>query len=183
VLVYEWGAQQYVWLPVEALHYQYRYSAIAPAKQVVLAAECEFTPAKDLEACKARMAANMAFRKAHHPIQPNGGSVFRNPEATAPKTTGEGQAALSVGQMVEALGGKGNWRYGDAMVSPLHGNFIVNLGHATCSDVLQVMLRMKTEIAKAYGVEIFPENRLLGDVNAEEQALWQQLKGQDTHED
>ena len=59
------------------------------------------------------------------------GCVWKNP----PKEKSDG---LSAGQLVERCGGKGLQR-GDAVVSERHGNFIVNRGKATATDVLTLM--------------------------------------------
>lgn len=171
VLVMDWQTLDLSWWPAERLNFSYRHSTIHPGRHLVVAADCYFTPG-DVEAAKKRMQANMAFRKTHHPIEPNAGSVFRNPDDAPP-----------VGKIIDELGGRGVWANGDAVVSPIHGNFIINRGQATSTDILRVMLQMKEAVAKAYDVEIFPENRLLGDVGPEDKALWAELKGNDTHGD
>ena len=156
------------WLP-EQLGFSYRKSAIQPEAYVVLSAELEFQHG---EAGKiaALMTQSVQFRKSHHPKEPNGGSVFKNPAKDMP-----------VGRLMEELGAKGNWREGGAMVSPLHGNFIVNVNQATSTDVLKLMLRMKQAIQAHYGLEAHPENLFLGDATAEEQQLWQILTAGVSH--
>jgi UDP-N-acetylmuramate dehydrogenase len=170
VLVLNFKTQVLQWLQPDALHFTYRYSAINPAHQLIVAADCHFEQG-NIEEARLRMEQNMQFRKAHHPIEPNGGSVFRNPEN-----------APSVGKIMDDLGARGHWRVGQAQVSPKHGNFIINLGEATSTEVLRLMLQMKEAAATNYNVEIYPENRFLGDATPEEQALWQALKGSDTHD-
>ncbi|WP_303673699.1 UDP-N-acetylmuramate dehydrogenase [Vampirovibrio chlorellavorus] len=155
-------AQVETWLP-EQLGFQYRKSAIDPKKHVVLSAELEFQPGNPAE-ISATMTQSVQFRKSHHPKEPNGGSVFKNPSRDMP-----------AGKLMEELGAKGQWREGGAMVSPLHGNFIVNVDHATSLDVLRLMRRMQQAIKDRYGLDAHPENLLLGDASPEEQALWQAL--------
>lgn len=150
------------WQP-EQLQYSYRKSAIVPGKHVVLSAELEFTQG-DPDAINRMMADSVWFRKAHHPKEPNGGSVFKNPSMDMP-----------VGRLIEELGGKGQWHEGAAMISPMHGNFIINLGNATSTDVLRLMLRMKRAIAEQYGLNVHPENLFIGDATDEEQAIWEEL--------
>ncbi len=179
VHVFDWLTGEAYWLPVEALTFDYRHSNLDPARYVILEADLAFT-AGDIAEAKARMQANVTFRKAHHPTEPNGGSVFRNP--TADSATG--QAAKPAGQLVDELGGKGLWRVGDALISPKHGNFMINTGNATASHVLGLMQLVQTRVFEATGHMLHPENKLLGYhangqhapyLTLEEVALYQEL--------
>jgi len=162
------SGQVETWSP-EQLGFRYRWSNIQPEKHIILSAELEFQPG-DAAKIGEMMDQSVQFRKTHHPKDPNGGSVFKNPAPNMP-----------VGRLMEELGAKGNWREGGAMVSPLHGNFIVNVDHATSTDVLRLMLRMKHAIKEAYGLDTHPENLFLGEANPEEQALWQELTAGASH--
>src|SRR5207244_10603105 len=72
-------------------------------------------------------------RKATQPLAlPNAGCVFKNPG---------GEPA---GWLIEAAGLKGA-QVGDAQVSPLHANFIVNRGRATARDVLALIRPGRSE--------------------------------------
>jgi UDP-N-acetylmuramate dehydrogenase len=169
VYIYDIKTAEARWIDAGALRYSYRYSHIDPTRQMVLATECRFTPG-DQSATKARMNENVQFRKAHHPIEPNGGSVFRNPEGFP-----------TVGKMMDDIGAKGCWAVGGAMVSPLHGNFIINTGTATSHDVLALMTRMKIAAFETYGATIYPENRFMGNATSEERALYHALREGDPH--
>lgn len=150
------------WLP-KRLAFSYRKCAIDPNKHIVLSAELEFQPGEAAQ-ISATMEKSVSFRKTHHPKEPNGGSVFKNPSKEMP-----------AGKLMEEMGAKGQWREGGAMVSPLHGNFIVNIDNATSTDVLRLMLRMKRAVRDQYGLDAHPENLFLGEATGEEQALWQEL--------
>ncbi len=63
--------------------------------------------------------------------------------------------------MVEECGLKG-FSVGGAEVSCVHGNFIVNNGTATASDVLAVIHHVYDRVKEAYGVELQPEVKFLG---------------------
>lgn len=156
------SGQVETWEP-EQLGFRYRWSNIQPNKHIVLSAELEFQPG-DTAKISEMMDQSVNFRKTHHPKDPNGGSVFKNPAKDMP-----------VGRLMEELGAKGNWREGGAMVSPLHGNFIVNVDHATSTDVLKLMLRMKHAVKERYGLDTHPENLFLGDATVDEKALWAEL--------
>jgi len=71
---------------------------------------------------------------------PSAGCIWKNPPA------GE-----SAGRLVERAGLKGT-RVGGAEVSPLHGNFIVNRGEATCADVLSLMGTVRRRVLEETGV-------------------------------
>ncbi len=157
----ETGAVE-TWGPGQ-LGFRYRWSEIDPQKHIVLSAEMEFKPG-DAEQINKMMADSVWFRKAHHPKEPNGGSVFKNPSKEMP-----------AGRLMEELGAKGQWQEGGAMVSPMHGNFIINTGSATSTDVLKLMLRMKRAIKEHYGLDAHPENLFLGDATDEEKEIWKEL--------
>ena len=46
--------------------------------------------------------------------------------------------------------------------SEVHANFIVNLGGATASDVVALMIMAQERVRDANGVELTPEVRFLG---------------------
>lgn len=75
---------------------------------------------------------------------PSAGSVFKNPPGD------------SAGRLIEAVGAKG-WRIGDAVVSEKHGNFILNLGHATSEDVQQLVTKIKIAVQQQFQVNLQEE--------------------------
>lgn len=90
-------------------------------------------------------------RRKTQPLQyPCAGSVFRNP------------AGDHAGRLVEAAGLKG-YRIGDAEISSLHGNFIINLGQAKASDVLALIQHARQTVAEKFGVELVPEVEVIGE--------------------
>ncbi|MBX3617171.1 MAG: UDP-N-acetylmuramate dehydrogenase [Nitrosomonas sp.] len=82
--------------------------------------------------------------------QPNAGSVFRNPP-------GDFAARL-----IEVCGLKG-CQLGDAMVSPKHANFIVNIGHATAADIEALIMMVQRRVKKATAIDLIPEVRVIGE--------------------
>ncbi len=90
-------------------------------------------------------------RRSKQPIQlPSAGSFFKRPP---------GQFA---GALIEQAGLKG-LRVGDAQVSELHAGFIVNVGAATASDVLQLMETIQNKVLQLFGVLLEPEVRIVGE--------------------
>jgi UDP-N-acetylmuramate dehydrogenase len=89
-------------------------------------------------------------RKRTQPLQfPNAGSCFRNPPGD------------KAGRLIEAAGAKG-WREGEAEVSELHANFIVNRGGAKAADVAALLARVRREVAGRFGVELELEVHFVG---------------------
>ncbi len=84
-------------------------------------------------------------RETRQPLGfPSAGSVFKNPPGH------------HAGELVERVGLKGR-RCGDAAISEVHANFIVNLGRARCADVLELIGLAKAAVFKAFGIELEEE--------------------------
>lgn len=98
----------------------------------------------------------LKWRRDNQPLDlPSAGSVFRNPEG------------VSAGGLIDRCGLK-NLRIGDAVVSPVHANFIVNAGAATAEDVRKLILRVKEEVSQKEGVELQEEIKLVGEIGGGE---------------
>jgi UDP-N-acetylmuramate dehydrogenase len=89
-------------------------------------------------------------RRGAQPTGQNCGSVFKNPP---------GKAAW---QYVDAVGLRGH-RIGNAQISELHSNFILNLGGATAKDVTSLIQLAQTKIREQEGVELAPEVAFVGE--------------------
>ena len=104
----------------------------------------------DGEEAKRLMAKLTRERNETQPIKTkNCGSVFKNPPGD------------SAGRLVQAAGLKGA-REGAAVISPLHGNFIVNEGGATADDVRKLIERTRGEVKRRFNIELEPEVELVG---------------------
>lgn len=104
----------------------------------------------DGEVAKRLMAKLTAERNETQPIKTkNCGSVFKNPPGD------------SAGRLVQAAGLKG-LREGAAVVSSLHGNFIVNEGGARAADVRRLIEHVQAEVIKRFGVQLEPEVEFVG---------------------
>ncbi|MEK7221951.1 MAG: UDP-N-acetylmuramate dehydrogenase [Nitrospirota bacterium] len=89
-------------------------------------------------------------RKATQPLAlPNAGCVFKNPGGDP------------AGLLIEAAGLKGA-QVGDAQVSTLHANFIVNRGRATAHDVLSLIRKVGQTVEQTAGVTLQLEVRIVG---------------------
>lgn len=81
---------------------------------------------------------------------PSAGCAFKNPPG------------VGAGRLIDQAGLKGA-RIGDAQVSHRHANFIVNVGHATCDDVLSLMEHIQREVDRHFHVRLEPEVRMVGE--------------------
>jgi UDP-N-acetylenolpyruvoylglucosamine reductase len=88
-------------------------------------------------------------RQKSQPREPSAGCIFKNPPGN------------SAGRLIDEAGLKGE-RVGDAEVSSVHANFIVNRGHATSADVIELVRRIRARVEQAKGVNLEPEVLLYG---------------------
>ena len=88
-------------------------------------------------------------RVESQPREPSAGCVFKNPAGT------------SAGQLIDELGLKGE-RVGDAEVSPVHANFIINRGQATSADIIGLVRKIRARVKAARGIDLEPEVLLYG---------------------
>ena len=132
----------------EAMHVDYRHcaeleSAIATAAVLKPAASA---PAADVAR---QIDVYRDKRRKSQPREPSAGCIFKNPPDD------------SAGRLIDASGLKGT-RQGDAEVSTVHANFIVNRDHARAADVIALVRRVRAEVEKAHGVRLEPEVLLYG---------------------
>ncbi|MBI5233250.1 MAG: UDP-N-acetylmuramate dehydrogenase [Deltaproteobacteria bacterium] len=81
---------------------------------------------------------------------PNAGSVFKNPE-------GKG-----AGKLIEDAGLKGRC-VGEAEISTVHANYIVNKGSASARDILALMAIIRDTVYGKTGIVLEPEIRVVGE--------------------
>lgn len=134
-------------LTKEECEFGYRSSIMQKMNVIVVEAEFEFC-CDDKKIIRHSMIEILKSRRNKFPLNlPNCGSVF----TSNPSMYG---VIGPPGHVIENLGLKG-LRKGDAQVSQLHGNFIVNLGKASSADVLCLIdtIREKTFSETGYSLE------------------------------
>ena len=97
---------------------------------------------------------NLAWRGARHPwldIHPSAGSIFKKIEG------------VGAGRLIDQCGMKG-YRVGDAQVSWLHANIIINLGSATAADIRRLIAEIQQRVAGEFGQHLEPEIGFVGEV-------------------
>ena len=132
------------------LDFAYRHSRLQEEPLLVLSARFRLEPGHEPASVTARTSTNLHSRTSTQPYQqPSCGSVFRNPEPQ------------KAGRLIEGLGLKG-LQVGDAQVSTLHANFIVNLGAATATDIDRLIGMVQESVWTAHGIPLHPEVKRLG---------------------
>jgi UDP-N-acetylmuramate--L-alanine ligase/UDP-N-acetylenolpyruvoylglucosamine reductase len=102
------------------------------------------------EQIEARLHESQEKRRTTQPIAKSAGCIFKNPE-TCP-----------AGKLVDELGLK-NSAVGKARVSEVHGNFIVNDGGATATDMLELIDQIKKTAKTKRGIELETEVQIVGE--------------------
>ncbi len=133
-----------------AVSVQYFYRHTTLARDAVVSRVTLAFEAGDPDGVREDLKSRLVRRKRTQPIAlPNAGSCFRNPPGD------------KAARLIEAAGAKG-WREGAAEVSPLHANFINNVGGASARDVAALLARVRRAVADAFGVELQLEVHLVG---------------------
>ncbi len=135
-------------VPRAAMHVDYRHCAELHAAIAVGALLRPAAPA-DPQSVARQIDVYRAKRQESQPRDPSAGCIFKNPPGN------------SAGRLIDQSGLKGE-RVGDAEVSPVHANFIVNRGAATSADLIALVRRIRARVLAAHGVELEPEVLLYG---------------------
>lgn len=125
---------------VETLEMAYRSSRLKHDRAIVISAEYILEGRDEPQAIQHHLDRILAERKGKFPWNyPNAGSVFKRPDGYPP-----------VGLLIEKAGLKGR-QVGNAQISPIHANFIVNLGWAKSADVKNLISLAQEEVFKVHG--------------------------------
>src|SRR6266481_4104893 len=97
-----------------------------------------------------RLRESQEKRRTTQPVAKSAGCIFKNPDG------------IPAGKLVDELGLK-NSRVGNARVSEVHGNFIVNDGGATATEMLELIDRIKQAAKTKRGIELETEVQIVGE--------------------
>lgn len=135
-------------LPAEELALGYRTSIFEKQPWCILEAEF-LLQAGDQDAIKGKMQDYMSRRKEKQPLDlPSAGSTFKRPEG------------CFAGQLIEQCGLRG-FSVGGAAVSQKHCGFVVNMGGATCADVVELTDQIRAIVLEKTGHELEREIRVV----------------------
>ncbi|HKB56555.1 MAG TPA: UDP-N-acetylmuramate dehydrogenase [Lacunisphaera sp.] len=135
-------------MPKADMHVDYRHCG---ELQDAIALGARLKPAATAESTDIRRQIDVYQKKRveSQPREPSAGCIFKNPPNN------------SAGRLIDELGLKGE-RVGDAEVSPVHANFIVNRGHATSADIIGLVRKIRARVKSARGIDLEPEVLLYG---------------------
>lgn len=135
----------------ESLGFGYRCSRLKGnrCREIVLSAEFALRR-DDPRALADRMARYTEHRRRTQPTEPSVGSIFKNPEGDF------------AGRLIDACGLKGR-RIGGAMISPLHGNWIINTGSATAGDIMALIELVWQTVWEKFEIELELEIEPVGE--------------------
>jgi UDP-N-acetylmuramate dehydrogenase len=134
-------------LNAKDIDFQYRYSGLDG--KIILGARLKLKKDKK-ESIKNRIEAFSKKREWFTEIGfRNAGSVFKNPEP-----------GRSAGLLIESCGLKGR-RIGNAEISRIHANIIVNLGMASSNDVLGLIDLARESVKRKFGINLELELKIL----------------------
>jgi UDP-N-acetylenolpyruvoylglucosamine reductase len=135
-------------VPRAEMHVDYRHCAELHAA-IALGALLRPSAQADAEAVSRQIDVYKKKRMESQPRDPSAGCIFKNPVGN------------SAGRLIDQSGLKGE-RVGDAEVSPVHANFIVNRGNATSADLIALVRRIRARVHAAHGIDLEPEVLLYG---------------------
>lgn len=99
---------------------------------------------------------NLSWRGARHPwldVHPSAGSIFKKIEG------------VGAGRLIDQCGLKG-FRIGDAQISYMHANIMVNLGQATAADVRALIAHAQNAVRAKFDQSLEPEIGFIGEFTA-----------------
>ena len=127
----------------QELQFTYRSAAI-PSGALITEVNLRLTP-DDSKQIHARIREFNEHRTSTQPLrEKSAGCIFKNP------------GACSAGKLIEDSGLKG-FGIGGAVVSEIHGNFIVNRNQATFEDVLNLIDHIKKTVYDSQNIDLHEE--------------------------
>ncbi len=132
------------------INFEYRFSPFQYNNLMILSSKLFFEPKGNIEQLLETTKKNLKKKTETQPYHlPSFGSVFKNPNNNY------------AGKLIEELGLKG-LKIGDAEISTMHGNFIVNNSSANSKDILDLITVIQQKVLQKKGIFLQPEVRMIG---------------------
>lgn len=135
-------------LSVDQISYRYRSCAMLSRGIAVGATLAGVAGSRD--DIEEKMKSSNAKRWSSQPTAPSAGCTFKNPDT------------IPAGKLIDQLGLKG-LAVGDASVSDVHGNFIINNGGASASEFLNLIEKIRSSARLNHGIELETEIQIIGE--------------------
>ncbi len=132
------------------LNFKYRFSPFQDNNLLIISSKMLFQPNGNIEKLLETTKKNLKKKTETQPYDlPSFGSVFKNPTNNY------------AGKLIEELGLKG-FTIGDAEISTMHGNFIVNNSSANSKDIFDLITVIQQKVLQKKGILLQPEVRMMG---------------------
>jgi UDP-N-acetylmuramate dehydrogenase len=139
-------------VPRDEMAFGYDTSVLHEGRDIALSVTFTLSPGSSDEMHRI-LQENLSWRGSRHPwlsIHPSVGSIFKKIEG------------VGAGRLIDECGLKG-FRIGDAQISHLHANIMVNLGAATASDVRHLIAHVQRAVGERLGQHLEPEIGFVGE--------------------
>jgi len=136
----------------DAMQFGYDISRLHGSGEIALAVEFQLARGEQ-DALQRTLQENLSWRGARHPwleVHPSAGSIFKKIEG------------VGAGRLVDQCGLKGH-RIGDAQISHMHANIMVNLGQATAADVRALIAHVQDAVRTRFDQQLEPEIGFIGE--------------------
>lgn len=135
-------------LPKESLTIGYRHCSDLK-DSIAIGATLKSPAVKDTSIIRQTIEDYSKHRKPSQPREPSAGCIFKNPEGN------------HAGKLIDEAGLKGT-RIGNAEVSTIHANFIINRGGATSKDMVELIRYIRSKVKDKSNITLEPEVLFLG---------------------
>lgn len=154
----------------EKCKFRYRESIFKENDEIILSASFGLVKSTK-EAVQEKTTEIVEKKKNEQEFEsPSAGCVFKNtkidfsPEELSTKgidPSAVNNGFVSSGYLIDRLGLKG-FKVGDAIVSKVHANFIINLGNATAEQIVMLIGIIKQKVRVKFGIQLKEEIQLVG---------------------
>ena len=148
-------------MPAADLHLGYRSSTL-PEGWVIVAATFKAATG-DPATLEARMADQIAKRDASQPTKErSAGSTFRNPAGFSSTGRADDTHDLKAWKVIDEAGMRGA-TLGGAQMSPMHSNFLINIGGASAADLENLGEEVRKKVFQQRGITLEWEIMRVGE--------------------
>lgn len=141
-------------------HFDYDQSILQKKEGIVLSVIFKLLPEEKKILWERGMEA-LNYRNSNQPKGASAGCIFRNISTSLAMNIPTPNHITSAGYLIDKAGLKGK-RIGDAMISDMHANYIINLGSAKADDVLGLINLAREEVFRKFGVNLDLEVKRVG---------------------